>query len=49
MATNFLGHEKEPKTLNGPKARGKHPLVHSHSAQPKRKIITGKRMSKKAF
>lgn len=45
----FMGHDKEPPQPNGPKVRGKNPPVHSHSAQPKRKIITAKRTSKRAF
>lgn len=27
------GHEKEPKTMNGPRVRGKMPAFHSHGAK----------------
>jgi len=35
-----LGHESEPKQPHGPKVRGKHPALHSHSAFPKRKVLS---------
>lgn len=43
---HYMGHEKEPPQPHGPKARGKKPPVHSHSAVPQRKIITRKRGGK---
>lgn len=38
----FMGHEKEPPQPHGPKMTGR-PLVHSHSARPKRALKTGGR------
>lgn len=43
MARHHMGHDKEPKTLNGPKAGGKHPPLHSHSARHKRHVKSGGR------
>jgi hypothetical protein len=41
------GHDKEPKTMNGPKAGGKHPDFHSHSARRKRHVrVHGKKQTK---
>jgi hypothetical protein len=42
----FAGQEKEPPTMNGPKAGGKQPPVHSHSAMPKRKIMPKRGMKR---
>lgn len=45
---HYDGHEKEPKQPHGPRVGGKAPLVHSHSARPKRNIrVGGKRMGRK--
>jgi hypothetical protein len=38
-----MGFEKEMKQPHGPKVRGKHPLVVSHTAKPDRKITVGKK------
>lgn len=34
----YMGFEKEPPQPHGPKVGGKHPIAHSHSARPHRKI-----------
>ena len=36
----YMGHEKEPPQPHGPKQSGR-PLIHSHSARPKRALKTG--------
>ena len=42
----YMGHEKEPpKNHPGPRG-GRAPLVHSHSAKPKRKIMPKRGMHK---
>jgi hypothetical protein len=43
---NYLGHEKEPPQPHGGKGVGKgsrRPLVHSHSARPKRSLKVGRK------
>jgi len=44
----WMGHDKEPPSRFGPRAGGRSPLVHSHSARPKRKILA-KRGGKRAL
>ena len=42
----YMGFEKEPPSKNGPKGGGKHPIVHSHSAMPRRKVHAKRGMKK---
>lgn len=35
----YMGHDKEPPQPHGPRQSGR-PLVHSHSARPKRSLRT---------
>jgi hypothetical protein len=37
----YMGFEKEPPQPHGPKVGGRRPLMHSHSAHPKRHIRKG--------
>lgn len=39
---HYLGHDKEPPSRTG-KGGGKGPIVHSHSARPKRNLKGGGR------
>jgi len=40
---HFMGNEKEPPPAHGKRGGGRSPVVHSHSARPKRSIKTGGR------
>ena len=39
----YMGFEKEPPQPHGPKQGGRHPLMHSHSARPRRHVKVGAR------
>jgi hypothetical protein len=45
----YMGHEKEPPQPHGPKAGGRRPPVHSHSARPKRAIKGGGKRGRRAL